>query len=185
MNKILDFIFENIKSTYVLGAISIISAIIYFTISQQTSVLIIFIISIVFFAFALGHHIYTKIKQIIQAYRKKIQAVKQDYKERFDEVVRIYESLDKKERKIYYDLFHNKEKVISASKFYFGSARTRTFSEIAQDPTPQFCCGIKDCVISCRANKSWSKYYFTMDPTYREQYKDVIEDAKHSVEENE
>lgn len=197
MNKVLDFIFENIKSTYVLGAISIISAIVYFAIYQHITILIIFIVSVVFFAFALGHHIYTKTKQLIQNHKKKISAIQKDYAERFQKVRDIYEFLNKEEREVYYDLFYQKEKIVPNSDFHFDNI-TSTFSSISENPLP----GEDNIdryyyILRCKLNEiysngeganwhwGWKSYRFTMEPTYREKYKDVIEEVKRFVEENE
>lgn len=197
MNKVLDFIFENIKSTYVLGAISIISAIVYFAVYRHIAILIIFIVSVVFFTFALGHHIYTKAKQLIQNHKKKVRAIQKDYAERFQEIRDIYEFLNKKEREIYHDLFYEKEKIVPSSDFHFDNI-TRTFSNISENPLP----GENDTdkyypILRCKLNETyssgegvdwhwgWKSYRFTMEPTHREKYKDIIEEVKQFVEENE
>lgn len=173
MNKILDFIFKNIKNIYVLGALSIISGVTYFKICQQSIILIVFITNITFLIFALMCLICNKIKTVIIEKRR-------DYNRLFEETYNIYKFLNKKEREIYYDLFYSKEKIVSSSDFYLDYV-SDIFSQITEKPFSRDT--NKHYILRCQLNeiyfsgkgmnksKGWKSYRFTMDPSYKKHIK--------------
>lgn len=199
--NLLRLIFQDAKSLFSSGSLTLAFLFIYLFGDKTNIFNILFWITLSIFIFALIYYVYGQISKIIK--RKKDERIKaqKEYRDSYEYIYDIYLNLNKEERDIFYQLFHNKEVIIPYADFSEEEyAHTNEFINMTyfKDREDQRYGKKSDYNVYCEHNEcytnksdsplnrgyAWKSYKFTMQPSFRNDYGGVIEKAKKIIDDN-
>ena len=149
-----------------------------------------------------------EVKSLLSLIKKKIKRKKnerakaqKEYDESCQYIYNIYLNLNESERNIFYRLFHEKEVIIPHSDFQEEEyCHTKEFVNMVyfKDEEDLRYGNKSDYNIFCERNEyytngsnslsdwsyGWKSYKFTMEPSFRDYYSDIIEKVKKIIDEN-
>lgn len=199
--NLLKLIFQDAKSLFSSGSLALAFLLIYLFGDKTNIFDILFWITLSIFVFTLIYHIYVQISKIIK--RKKDEKIKaqEEYQDDYQYIYNIYLNLNKGERDIFYQLFHNKEVIIPHTDFHEEEwLHTNEFINMTyfKDQEDRRYGSKSDYNIYCEHNEyytnnsdslsdwsyGWKSYKFTMEPSFRSDYSNIIEKVKKIIDEN-